>query len=298
MRVTKNEQRRAERVSAAVDELLRDPEAAAPNLDPADRALVGTARRLARLPVLLGPVDATLEQRVLRSKARAADRERVQEQVRTGRRLVIPWAVAGLATILLVVALCTPFGQTATASFRSVFRLGRTEVRVTPMETAAAPLTTALVQAAAIPQPLTLAETKQRVPFALPQLAYLPSGYGLQTVTGYTYPGLPAWVPQPFSVEMIYGDGQGHTLSLRVYPITLGEKDRLNTSALNLQAAPIQEVRQVDVNGKPGVLLSLGSESGTTSWQEVVWEQGNLILSLSTSNLDEEELLRTARSAR
>jgi len=31
-------------------------------------------------------------------------------------------------------------------------------------------------------------------------------------------------------------------------------------------------------------------------WQEVVWEQGDLILALSTTSLTEEELMRAARS--
>jgi hypothetical protein len=290
---------RSERVSAAVDELLRDPEASvARDLDGADEALLGTMRRLARLPELLLPASVPLEQRVLRVQALAAGRQRQLELKRTARRLVVPWAVAGLATVLLIVALFTPFGETARAGFRSVFRLGRTEVRVTPADTASAPQATAQVQGAAISQTLTLAQAERQLPFDLVQPARLPPGFVLDSVTGYTYPDLPAWVPQPFSVELVYRDGLGATLALRQYPITLGEKDRLNTSALNLRAAPIQDVRQVDVGGKPGVLLSLGNESGQTAWQEVVWEQGNLILSLSATGVSEVELMRVARSVR
>jgi hypothetical protein len=287
---------RAEQASAAVDEIIRNPEAAASG-SPEDMALFETARRLARLPALLRPMDAALEQRILHGHARRALRAPQKGTGRAGRKLLIPWAVAGLAVVLLAAALFTPFGQTAAANFRAVFRLGRTEVRVTPPDAAGAPAI-APNPAAATRMDLTLAEAEQQVPFALLRPATLPTGYDLKSATGYSFPGLPAWVPQPFAVELLYADDQGHEVSLRMYPITLGDKDRLNTSALNLEATPIQEVQEVDVRGRPGVLLRLSTESGQATWQEVVWEQGNLILSLSSSDLSEDGLLAVARSVR
>ncbi len=89
-----------------------------------------------------------------------------------------------------------------------------------------------------------------------------------------------------FRIDLIYDDGQGRQATLRLYPITLG--DRASISRLNLEATPIQDVRDVDVNGKPGVLLRLGAQGAETVWQEVVWEQGDLILSLSAAGLTEE----------
>jgi hypothetical protein len=115
-------------------------------------------------------------------------------------------------------------------------------------------------------------------------------------VNSYTYPDLPAWVPQPLFVELVYGDSQGEVLNLRVYSIVLGEEASI--SALNLQARSIQEATDVEVNGQPGVTLRLGPEGAEAVWREVVWEQADLILSLSSVNLTEAELLHIARSVR
>ena len=59
MRMSKSERIRAERVSAAVDQLIANPEARPEQVDPADAGVLATARQLARLPELLGPVDPT-----------------------------------------------------------------------------------------------------------------------------------------------------------------------------------------------------------------------------------------------
>ena len=53
----KSERVRAEQVSAAVDQLIRDPGARPDLSDPEDVTMLATARQLARLPSLLGPVD-------------------------------------------------------------------------------------------------------------------------------------------------------------------------------------------------------------------------------------------------
>jgi hypothetical protein len=50
-------------------------------------------------------------------------------------------------------------------------------------------------------------------------------------------------------------------------------------------------VQDLEINGQPGVLLRVGD-----AWQEIVWEQGDLILALSAPDLPEEELLAVARS--
>ena len=287
-----NERKRAQLLSAAVDELIRDPEAQLQRLDPADADALQAARRLARLPALLGPADPTLEQRIVH-RIRAGSAE---SPPRHRLRLRLAWAIVALAAILVIATLLTPFRQFAVASFMAVFRLGHTEVRITPMGSAA-PQATALMRATGISHSLSLTEAQQQVPFPLLQPAYLPPGYALEGVTGYVYPDLPAWVPQPFSVELTYADVQGHEFSLREYPISLGEKDQLNTSALNLETAAFQDVREVDVNGRPAVLLRLGTGRGRVDWQELVWEQGNVIVSLlCTADLGEEALLRIARS--
>jgi hypothetical protein len=202
--------------------------------------------------------------------------------------------MAALAAVLLAAALLTPLGQTALASFMAVFNLGRTEVHITPADLTST--ATAVAQSTAIVGDLTLEQAQAQVSFAIPQPADLPPGYRLLEVHSYTYPDLPAWIPRPFSLDLIYDDGQGHQIRLRLYPIALG--DRASISRLNLEAAPIRDVRDVEVNGKPGVLLSLGDQGAEAVWQEVVWEQGDLILALSTTSLTEEELMRAARSVR
>jgi hypothetical protein len=285
----KTERIRAERVSAAVEQLIFEPHAQPEPLDPEDARLLDTARHLAQLPSLLGPVDRTLEQLVMR-------------QVRTGsalgqrrrHRFNPAWAAAGLVAVLLALTLLTPLGETAVASFISVFNLGRTEVVITPVDTPVAPLATVVAQSTASDQRLTLEEARAQIPFVMPEPAYLPSGYSLYEVVSHTYPDLPAWIPQPFSVDLVYQDSEGRQVTLGLYLIMLS--DQASISRMNLEATPIKDVQDVDVNGQPGVLLQLGTEKKAATWQEVVWEQGDLILSLSAADLSQAELLRTARS--
>lgn len=290
MRATKIERTRAEQVAAAIDQFLRDPGAKPEQLDQADVELLDTARQLARLPLLLGPVDPTLEQRVVGRVRARTGRARQVHHVRPG------WVVAGIMAVLLVVTLLSPLGQTAVASFMAVFSLGRTEVRITPVDTPAQALATAAAQSTAVQQRLTLDEAQAQVKFAIPQPAHLLPGYQLRGVNSYTYPDLPAWVPQPLFLELVYGEESGREFLLRLYPIILG--DDASIAGLNLQAAPIHDVQDVDVNGQPGVLLRLGTDRTGAAWQEVVWEHGDLILALSAVHLSEVDLLDIARSVR
>lgn len=291
MRASITERTQARRLSALVDQQVRDPEAEPIALEPEDEALLATARQLARLPALLGPVDPALERRV---RSLVQIQPRVSRRIATGR---LRWAVMGLAALLLL-ALFTPMGQTAVASFMAVFNLGRTEVRITPADTPYALQATAEAGATAIRQRMSLAEAQAGVGFAILQPAYTPPGYSLEEVFGNTYPDLPPWVPQPFSVELVYRDLQGHKFSLRHFPITLSVEDRASISGMNLQATSIGDVLDVDVNGLPGVLLKLGDQGSGAVLLELIWEQEDLLLALSTTDLSEAELLETARSVR
>ena len=286
MKTNELERMRAEQVSAAVDRLIRDSEAEPGSVDPEDAGLVLTAQRLAQLPSLLGPVDPALERTVMhRVQGQGAKARRE----RPGFRLV--WAAGGVAAALLLVLLITPAGQTAVASFLGVFQLGRTEVQVTQVGTP-----TATAQTAVHREILTLEDAQARLPFNIPQPAYLPGGYGLQEVGGYTYPDLPAWLPQPFFVELVYGAESGAVCTLRVYPITVGEEASVST--LNLEASSFEVVKDVEVEGQPAVLLRVGEGGRRSAWQEVVWEHGDLILSLSASDLTEAQLLQMAASVK
>jgi hypothetical protein len=294
--MSKNERFRAEQVSTAVDQLLHEPTTQPESVDPADADVLGTARRLAQLSALLGPAGPALEQRVMSAIRAPVGPLPPHAPTPRARRLRLGWAAVGLTVVLLAALLWTPQGQTAVASFLAVFRLGRTEVSIAPVGTPSALPATALAASTAVRESLTLEEAQQRVPFAFPQLAYLPPGYALRAVDSYSYPDLPAWVPQPFFVELVYGNGHGDDLVLRVYSIVLG--DQASISRLNLQATPIQEVRDVEVDGQPAVLLRLGHGLDQVAWQELVWEQDDRILALSSAYLSAEELLRIAASVR
>jgi hypothetical protein len=196
----------------------------------------------------------------------------------------------------MVVALLTPLGQTAVASFMTVFNLGRTQVSITPVDAPSALQDTDAIRGAVVRQRLTLDEAAEQAFFPILQPSYVPPGYNLLETIGHTYPDLPAWVPQPFSMELIYEDSQERQFSLRMYPITLGTDTQARVSGMNLEATSIQDVQDVDVNGQPGVLLRLGSDEDKSGLLEIVWEQDDLILALSTSDLTEAELLRTAHS--
>lgn len=288
MRQNREEQLQAEQVSAAVDQLVLDPESAVElSHSGAAEALVA-ARQMARLPALLGPMDSVFEERVMR---------RVSRGTRYPSRspwLRLSWGVAGLVVILLAILLLTPVGQTAVAGLMAVFDLGRTDVRVAPDDTLPLASDKVVEGGPAVQQSLTLEEARVLVSFAIPQPGYLPAGFGLDNVYGYQYPDLPAWVPQPFFVELNYRNGDGEELLLRVYSIVLG--DEANISSLNLRAPPIEHVQDVLVNGQPGVLLRQDLDRSGAELLEVVWEQDELILALSSHHLDETELLKIARS--
>ena len=288
MRATKEERIRAEQVSAAVDQLVRDPDADLELSDLGAAEALAAARQMARLPALLGPADPAFEQRVMHEVRRAGRSPRRAPWLRLG------WAVAGLAAVLLVVMLLTPLGQTAVAGLMAVFDLGSTDVRIAPEYTPSTLPTTAVDGGRAVQRNLTLEEAQDLVSFTIPQPSYLPPGCRLEGVNSYMYPDLPAWVPQPFFVELIYYDSAGEELLLRVYSIVLG--DGASISSLNLRAPPIKHAKDVSVNDQPGVLLRQDLDRSGAVWQEVVWEQDDLILALSSLYLDEPDLLNIARS--
>ena len=288
MKVTREERIQAEQVSAAVDQLLRDPGAVPDSPDPGVAEALAAARQMARLPVLQGPADPAFEQWVMRRVRRADISPRRTPWSRVG------WAAVGLAVVLLVLMLLTPMGQTAVAGLMAVFDLGRTNVQIAPEYTPATLPTAAVEGGRAVQQRLTLDEAQDLVSFTIPQPGYLPSGFRLEGVNSYRYPDLPAWVPQPFFVELLYYNSEREELLLRVYSIGLG--DGANIASLNLSAPLIEHAKDVDVNGRPGVLLQQDRAASGALWQELVWEQDDLILALSSVHLEEQELLNVARS--
>ncbi len=288
MRASKDERVQAEQVTAAVDQLVRDPDAVLELPDSGAAEALAAARQMARLPALLGPADPAFEQRVMGSLRRAERSPRRAPWLRVG------WAVAALVVVLLVVMLLTPAGQSAVAGLMAVFDLGRTSVQIAPEYTPATVSATAIDGGRAVRQTLTLQEAQDLVSFSIPQPEYLPPGFRLEGVNSYRYPDLPSWVPQPFFVELLYYNDGGEELLLRVYSIGLG--DGASIASLNLRAPPIEHAKDVEVNGRPGALLWEDQDRSGAVWQELVWEQDDLILALSSVHLDEVDLLKIARS--
>jgi hypothetical protein len=288
MSTTRDERIRAEQVSEAVDQLVSDPDAALDLPDPSAAEALAAARQMARLPALQGPADPALEQWVMGRVRRAEISPRRTPWSRVG------WVAAGLVAMLLAAMLLTPMGQTAVAGLMAVYDLGRTNVQISPEYTPTTLPPAAVEGGRAVQQNLTLDEAQDLVSFTIPQPGYLPSGFRLEGVNSYRYPDLPAWVPQPFFVELLYYDSEGDELLLRVYSIGLGEGASI--ASLNLRASLIEHAKDVDVNGQPGVLLQQDRASSGNLWQELVWEQDDLILALASVHLDESELLNVARS--
>jgi hypothetical protein len=271
-----------------VDQLLRDPDAVLDSPDPGAAEALAAARQMARLPALQGQVDPVFEQWVMRRVRRADISPRRAPWSR------VAWVAAGLVLVLLAAMLLSPMGQTAVAGLMAVFDLGRTSVQIAPEYTPTTLPSAAVEGGRAVQQSVTLDEAQDLVAFTIPQPGYLPSGFRLEGVNSYRYPDLPAWVPQPFFVELLYYDSEGEELLLRVYSIGMG--DGASIASLNLRAPPIEHAKDVDVNGRPGVLLQQDWASSGELWQELVWEQDDLILALSSVHLDESELLNVARS--
>jgi hypothetical protein len=237
--------------------------------------------------MLLGPVDPALEQQVMRRVRSTGQRGKRRANWPGGllTRCRLGWAAAGLVTVLLLTLLVTPLGGAAVASFWAIFDLGRTDVEITQATT---PTVTA--GGAGVRQQMTLKEAQSLVAFEIPQPTYLPPGYTLLEVSGYSYPDLPAWVPQPLFIELIYGNNAGATCRLRAYPLALGAEASI--SGLNLEATSVEKVQDLIIAGQPGVLLHVGEGN----WRELVWEHGVLILALTSDDLAEADLLQVARS--
>jgi hypothetical protein len=122
----------------------------------------------------------------------------------------------------------------------------------------------------------------------------LPQGYELFDITAVSYPDLPAWIPQPFYVELGYGvPGELPSLRLRQYRLMFGQTGRI--TAFQPASELVAQLQEVDVAGVPGALLTF---SGGDATYGLIWERDGLLLELETDRLDQEELLRIARTVR
>ncbi|MBC7249386.1 MAG: hypothetical protein H5T62_03810 [Anaerolineae bacterium] len=280
----------AERLSTEIDRLLQGEEAVG-----IEEELRATVERLAGLHRLLEPPDAALRRRVW------ARVQRAQSIGRGWRRrpMTRAWAAVALALVLLAVVIgVSPPGRQAIAEVMGVFQLGRIEVRVTPRATVQPGVEHQVTREEVLPD---LAAAEELVGYELLTPASLPEGYDLYAVRAVYYDDLPAWVPQPFYIDLDYrppgGDAHPYYLRLREYRLSFGGPGD-GISALRFAAGEVSLADDVDLDGRRGVLLHLPGAAFPPEevLLEVVWEQDGVVLELMSQELSAEELVAVARS--
>ena len=284
------EQVAAERLSAEVDRLLRGERTAGVEGD-----LWPTVERLAAINRLFEPPDAALRQRVWTRILRA------KSVSRRWRWRAWPRALAAVAlTLVLAVAVigASPVGRRAFAEVMGVFRLGRVEVRVTPRATMQPTVEHQVTRQESLPD---LAAAEALVGYELLTPMALPEGYVLRAVRAVYYDDLPAWIPQPFYVELDYGppaeDAHPYYLRLREYRISFGGPGE-GISALRFASGEVSMAQEVDLDGQRAVVLHLPGAAfpPAEALLEVVWEQDSVVVELMSRELSAEELIAVARS--
>ena len=280
------ERQAARRLSERIEGLLDAVEAGETD------ALLDTARRLTRLNDLFGPPDSAFERR-LTAQIETRLAERPRRRVVWRPRLV--WGlVAGL--VLVVVSLFTSPGRAVMAELMAVLRLGRTEVRVEPEITDPVRTFTATAE-------ITLPDLPQAqatlVPRTLYVPTYLPEGYQLHRLSTSHFDDLPAWV-QPLFIDVTYWRetvGVIWELSYRHYFVASGGPGTIK--ALTYPPEEFESLREVEVNGRPAMLLARPPSQPVHPDEQVlhlVWEGENAIFTLTSTELSLDELIRIAES--
>jgi hypothetical protein len=122
----------------------------------------------------------------------------------------------------------------------------------------------------------------------------LPEGYELIEIAAVSYPDLPAWISQPFFIELDYGPvGDSPGLCLREYRLLFREYGGISAFQPSSEAVASFEV--VDVSGVSGTLLTFAGGDATYT---VIWERDGLLLELETDKLEKAELLEIAQTVR
>ena len=279
-----SERRAARRLSERIDAMLDTKKEREPD------DLLGTARQLARLNELFGPPDPAFERRLTaRIDTRLTERSRPQRKWRPR----LAWSLA-VALVLVAIGLFTSPGQAVLAELMAVFQLGRTEVRVEPEIATLSPAYTATAKIALSGLP----EAKVAVePRTLQAPVYLPDGYDLHRVGTSHFDELPSWT-QPLFIDINYrreSDEVIWELSFRQYFVASGGPGTIK--ALSYPTEEFESVQEVFVGGKPAVFLSrLGAEQPAERVLHLVWEGENALLTLTTTELAPDELIRIAES--
>jgi len=256
-----------------------------------------TVERLAAINRLFEPPDAALRQRVW------ARMQRAQSTARGWPWRAWPraWATIALTVVLaLAVIGASPRGRQAIAEVMGVFRLGRVEVQVTPRTTVQPVVEHLVTRQETLPD---LAAAEELVGYELLTPAALPEGYELRAIKAVYYDDLPAWIPQPFYVDLDYGpsagDAYSYYLRLRQYRISFGGPGE-GISALRFATGEVSMAEDVDLDGRRAVLLHLPGAAFPPAevLLEVVWEQDGMVMELMSQELSAEELVAVARSVR
>jgi len=288
--MSRAEQVAAERLSAEIDRLLRGEETAGVEGD-----LWPTVERLAAINQLFAPPDAALRQRVW------ARMQRARSTSRGWHWPAWPRALAAVAlTLVLAVAVigASPRGRQAIAEVMGIFRLGRVEVRVTPRATMQPGVEHRVTREEVLPD---LASAEELVGYELLTPMALPEGYVLRAIHAVYYDELPAWIPQPFYVELDYGppagDAHPYYLRLREYRISFGGPGE-GISALRFASGEVSMAQEVDLDGRRAVVLHLPGAAFPPAevLLEVVWEQDGVVVELMSQELSADELIAVARS--
>jgi hypothetical protein len=278
----------AQRLSERIEEMLEMPRGEETAGD-----LLDTARQLVRLNDLFGRPDPAFEQR-LAAQIEAGLTERSRPQPLWRPRFV--WVTA-MVLVLVLVGLLTPPGQAALAEIMAVFRLDQAEVRIA--ETV--PVAQAYTATAEITLPGMPEAQATVVPHIFQVPTYLPEGYRLHRISTSHFDEVPSWA-QPLFVDVAYRRETGEAvveLSYRQYFMSLGGGATIGS--LNFSPGEIESARQVTVNGHPAVLLTvMPASSGRQPEQalHLVWEQGDALFTLTTTELSPEELVRIAESVK
>jgi hypothetical protein len=273
----------ARKLSHEVDRLLAGAETDATDDTPYASAVakeLAVARRIGQWSERLPPVPAGLQRRV----QRRVEAPMGARRSRTWRSAA--WGALAATLVFLVVWMVAPSGQQVWAQVIRALKIGQTYVELTP--TLDAP-----VRVVRDPlRDLVAAELLMGRAPSLPKV--LPEGYELIEIVAVSYPDLPAWISQPFYIELSYGpEGGPPGLRLRQYRLLFREYGGI--SAFQPASESVSAFEMVDVSGVPGALLAFSRGDATLA---VVWERDGLLLELETDRLEKAELLEIAQTVR
>ncbi|MFQ5611783.1 MAG: hypothetical protein ACE5H9_06580 [Anaerolineae bacterium] len=198
------------------------------------------------------------------------------------------FALASAALLLVLAFFVSPPGQAVVAEVAGVFGLGRTQIEIGP------PLA-ATALASERRQPVTALVTAEALLDTALLSAEVPSGYRQAAIEVLYYDGLSPDVPQPLFVEITYQTADGATFYLTQGSIRPGRN--VEIEQLRFLAGQVAAGEPVMVGELPAVLLVLGEPAGRPV-RNLVWEQGEMLVKLSSSDLSAEALIEIATQLR